>query len=104
MATPRYGIALGRPLHPDNLARTTGRPARTGAYWQGHAEAVKHWDSRVIVNVDDPINSAWQALLMEQGYRIVEVVPVRTRRYGGLDNADKRADHEVVIVADRPHY
>jgi hypothetical protein len=28
-----YGIALGRALHPDNLARFTGRPSRARDYW-----------------------------------------------------------------------
>ncbi len=40
-----YGIALGRPLHPDNFARSTGRPAQAERYWQDHSEAVKHWGS-----------------------------------------------------------
>ena len=35
------------------------------------------------------------------GKRIEDVIPVVTQRYGGLGNADKRADHEVVIVARR---
>jgi hypothetical protein len=96
-----YGIALGRALHPDNLARTTGRPARAEDYWRLHADAVKHWDERVILNVDLPIFERWQDLLIDAGYRIEQVIPAYTRRYGGLDNADKRAEYEVVIVATR---
>lgn len=96
-----YGIALGRGLHLDNLARTTGRPKQVPAYWQGHADAVKHWGDRVIVNVDLPISERWQSLLAEHGYRITDVIPAFTRRYGGLDNAEKRAEYEVVIVATR---
>jgi hypothetical protein len=95
-----YGIALGRALDPRNLARTTGRPARAEDYWRLHADAVKHWDERVILNVDLPISEGWQALLRDAGYTISEVIPAHTRRYGGLDNAEKRADHEVVIVAN----
>jgi hypothetical protein len=96
-----YGIALGRALHQDNLARHTGRAARAPEYWRLHAEAVKHWPDRVLLNVDQPIGDRWQHVLVEAGYAITDVIPAYTRRYGGLDNADKRADHEVVIVAHR---
>ena len=54
-----------------------------------------------MLNVDEPISERWQSLLIEHGYRVADAVPVRTRRYRGLANADKRADHEVVIVAVR---
>lgn len=96
-----YSLWLGRPLHPDNLARTTGRPARAEDYWRLHALAVKCWPTAVIVNVDEPIGERWQAVLIAEGYRVDQVIPAFTRRYGGLDNAEKRADHEVVIVAER---
>jgi hypothetical protein len=96
-----YGIALGRALHPDNLARTTGRPARAADYWRGHADAVKCWGDRVIVNVDEPIVDGWVAVLTDAGYEIAAVVPAFTRRYGGLDNARLRAAFEVVLVAER---
>jgi hypothetical protein len=99
-----YGISLGHALHPGNLARTVvrSRPDKGAAdYFPGHGDAVKHWRDRVIVNVDSPIGDGWQALLREAGYTIEDVIPVITQRYGGLDNADKRADHEVVIVARR---
>jgi hypothetical protein len=94
-----YAIALGHALHPDNLARATGRPARAATYWRGHADAIKYWGDRVIVNVDSPIGQGWQELLVADGYTIEDVIPVVTQRYGGLDNAEKRADHEVVIIA-----
>lgn len=98
-----YAFAAdGWALHPDNLARTTGRPSRVEDYWSGHEEAVKHWDDRVLLNVDLPISEPWQQLLRDHGYRIQEVIPAFTRRHRGLANADKRADHEVVIVAARP--
>jgi hypothetical protein len=96
-----YGIALGRALHPDNLARHTGHQTRASAYWQGHAAAVCRWSERVVLNVDSPIEVGWCELLADQGYTVEQVIPARTRRYGGLDNADKRAEHEVVIVARR---
>jgi hypothetical protein len=99
-----YAISLGRATHPDNTARLTGRHAKGdngAAYYAAHARAVKHWADRVIVNVDEPIGAPWCRLLERHGYRITEVLPAYTRRYGGLDNADKRADDEVVIVAVR---
>lgn len=95
-----YGISLGRALHSRNLARHTGRPARAGRYWQTHSEAVSHWSERALVNVDSPIAEGWTLILTEHAYQILDVIPVRTQRYGGLHNADKRADHEVVIVAE----
>ena len=94
-----YGIALGRALHPRNLARYTGHPRYAHLYWAGHTDAVKCWGDRVVLNVDEPISAGWQALLGDQGYEVVSVVPVFTRRYGGLANADKRAKYEVVMVA-----
>jgi hypothetical protein len=62
---------------------------------------VKYWGERVVLNVDQPISEGWQSLLIEHGYRVADAVPVRTRRYRGLANADKRAEHELVIVAAR---
>jgi hypothetical protein len=97
-----YGIALGGPLHPDNLARFTGRPRLAHLYWRGHAEAVQHWGDRVVLNVDEPIADGWCGLLDDAGYLIEVTVPAYTRRYGGLANADLRAEHEVVVVALRP--
>jgi hypothetical protein len=99
-----YAISLGHAVHPDSTVLLTGRFARRdggAAYYAAHARAVEHWGDRVIVNVDEPISDRWQQLLVEHGYRIMQVIPAHTRRYGGLDNADKRAEHEVVIVAAR---
>ena len=62
---------------------------------------MKHWGYRVILNVDLPISEGWQDLLIGRGYTIQTVIPAYTRRYGGLDNAEKRAEHEVVIEARR---
>jgi hypothetical protein len=47
----------------------------------------------------NPSPPRWQALLIEAGYIIEQVVPAYTQRYGGLHNADKRAEYEVVVVA-----
>jgi hypothetical protein len=96
-----YGISLGRALEPGNLARYTGRPGRACDYWRLHSEAVRHWGHRALVNVDAPISKGWCEVLEAHGYEVVAVTPVRTRRYGGLHNADQRADHEVLIEARR---
>lgn len=96
-----YGISLGRALDPNNLARHTGRSSRADDYWRLHARAVKHWGDRAIVNVDEPISQGWQDILIADGFTVVSVEPVFTQRYGGLDNAEKRAEFEVVIVAER---
>ncbi len=53
------------------------------------------------MNVDLPISERWQALLFDHGYRIEAVLPAYTRRYGGLSNAELRAEYEVVIVGVR---
>ena len=96
-----YGIALGRALHAENFARHTGRPRHADRYWQGHADALRNWGHRVIVNVDEPIFLGWHRLLSDAGYHFTVTVPVRTRRYGGLANAERRAEFEVVILAVR---
>lgn len=96
-----YGISLGRALHPDNTARYTGRPKEEAKYWELHAEAVKHWPDRAIVNVDEPICERWIELLHDAGYPLCSVTRAYTQRYRGLDNAEKRAEFEVVIVAER---
>jgi hypothetical protein len=83
------------------MIRLTGRPREAPRYWEGHADAVRHWGDRAVLNVDGPVSEPRQALLADSGYSVITVVQVRTRRYGGLSNADKRADHEVVIVVER---
>jgi hypothetical protein len=94
-----YALALGRPLHPENLARHTGRASRGPAYWAGHAACVAHWAERVIVNIDGPIAEGWEALLVDHGYWIAERYEVRTPRHRGLANDSIRAEHEVVLGA-----
>ena len=97
-----YGISLGRALAPNNLARHTGRESRAIEYWRLHGLAVKHWGERAIVNVDSPIATGWVDLLLDAGYSISNVIPAYTQRYRGLANSEKRAECEVVIVAERP--
>lgn len=94
-----YGISLGRALHTNNLARFTGKPSRAAAYWLKHEAAARHWGDRAIVNVDSPILDGWLVVLGACGYTHRQVIPVFTQRYGGLHNAEKRAEYEVVIVA-----
>jgi hypothetical protein len=98
-----YGIALGRALHPRNLARLTGRPNLAAQARHEDAAIVKLWGAVAVVNVDGPIGDRWAGLLAEAGYRITATREVKTQRYGGLDNAEVRADHEVVLVATRHH-
>ncbi len=93
-----YALDLGQPLHHDNLARLTRRPTKTKDYYRQHYQAVKHWGPHVLLNVDEPIAGRWCEVLGDAGYLIDQVVPAHTRRYGGLDNAEKRAAYEVVIV------
>jgi hypothetical protein len=98
-------LVIGRPVDVEVLGGAgighEDVDAHGAAYYAAHARALRHWDDRVIVNVDEPIGDPWCRLLEQYGYRIAEVIPAYTRRYGGLNNADKRADHEVVIVAAR---
>jgi hypothetical protein len=44
----------------------------------------------MIVNVEESIADGWLEPLTSQGYRIERCFPVHTRRYRGLDNAEKR--------------
>jgi len=96
-----YALSLGRPLHPDNFARWTGKPSKADTYWELHAEVAKLWPRRVIVNVDEPIGVRWCTLLHDAGYRVSDVRPAHTRRHRGLANDQIRADCEVVILAQR---
>lgn len=99
-----YAIWLGRALSPGNTALYTGRHKDRdggGMYWALHGRALDHCREHVIVNVDQPISAGWLLLLEQHGYEMVNMIPAYTQRYGGLDNADVRADHEVVIVARR---
>lgn len=96
-----YALGLGHALHEHNLARWTGRKSKAADYWRLHGEAVKLWPDQVIVNVDMPIEVGWIGLLEANGYETYQAFSVTTRRYRGLANADKRAEHETIIVASR---
>jgi hypothetical protein len=93
-----YGVSLGRPLDRDNLARLARRPE---AFYAAHAEVVRHWDHRVLLNVDLPMSQSWRNILNMSGYRMDAVTPVPTKRYRGPANSDKRPENEVLIVASR---
>lgn len=92
-----YGISLGRPLHADNLARFA---RDEGSYYDTHDEAVRWWPDLVILNVDAPLRRGWGSVLARHGYRY-RSLKAHTRRYRGPANSDKRASHEVVMVAER---
>lgn len=92
-----YGISLGKPLHPNNLARFARAEAD---YYHTHDDAVRWWPDLVILNVDSPLRRGWGSLLARHGYRY-RSRKVHTRRYRGVHNSDKRASHEVVMIAQR---
>ena len=91
--------SIGRVLNQANgvveRAARSARDRRVGLLRRGR-RAVEHSGDRAL---DLPIAERWCELLVEHGYPITEQVAAYTRRSGGLDNAEKRADHEVVIVA-----
>jgi hypothetical protein len=87
-------------LHTNNLARVC-RPAHRADYYRLHGEAVTHWHTHAIVNVDAPLMYGWTDLLASHGYEVEDVWPVKTRRYRGVANDDNRADNEVVILAHK---
>lgn len=92
-----YGISLGRPLDDANLARFARDEM---VYYVRHDAVVRWWPDLVILNVDSPLRRGWGNLLARHGYRY-HSRKVQTRRYRGVANSDKRASHEVVIVAER---
>lgn len=91
-----YGISLGRPLDAHNLARLARSPAR---FYAGHSTVARHWDRRVLLNIDLPMIEQWKTILDHYDYRIISVIPIVTRRYRGPANSEKRPDHEVLIDA-----
>lgn len=95
-----YGISLGRALHPKNIARFC-RPGQRRDHDFAASMIVCHWDDAAIVNVDSPIADQWADVLVGAGYEVQQRIPVVTRRYRGPANSDRRADHEVVLVASR---
>jgi hypothetical protein len=113
-----YRSVLGRPLHHRNMGRysTRGRAdPLTGRYWDLARNVIAVWadlELAVVLNtkafartyhgaeeiVDVP--GEWELLLMRAGYIVTErdEVPCPGNRFGA--NGDRRADHEVVIVAE----
>lgn len=93
-----YGISLGRALDRANLARTCRQEAK---YYEEHAKCVKWWGNLAIVNVDLPMMSGWRAVLWLCGFEVEQIIKAPTRRYRGPANSDKRAEHEIIIVATK---
>ena len=97
-----YGISLGRALEQRNLARLCLRTRRK-EYDQAHTDIAKLWGDLAAVNVDGKARDQWRRILEGAGYEIADVLEVTTKRLGGgLAGADKRAPHEVVLLAVRP--
>jgi hypothetical protein len=96
-----YGISRGAALSPRNIARAC-RPGDEDSYIALHGFAVAHWGPWAVVNIDLPISEMWQAILKAHHYEIDVVLPAYTRRLRGITGSDKRAEHEVVIVAAKP--
>lgn len=90
-----YGISLGRALDDDNAARFC-RPNQSEDYYALHNEAIQHWGSRVIVNVDMPLVQGWQRMLWAAGYA-GEAHEVATKRYRIAGHGDERPTHEYVL-------
>lgn len=98
-----YGISRGMPLDPGNAARLC-KPGQLGEYLELHGRAMVNWSIRVLLNVDSPMCDDMTDLLETFGYQIVCTHRVVTRRYrvgNAGEGADRRADHEVVIEAER---
>lgn len=104
------------PLHADNQGRWGYRgtplhaPARA-MYWNIARKVVACWNADVaFVNVSDftvqgtiePVTALWCQVLIEHGYTLARVVPVRTRRWRDGANRDERVEAEQIIVAVRP--
>lgn len=109
-------------LDPANMGRYgyrgTKRPEdggtskRRAAYWDLAEKAVANWGraEMALVNVSDfiytrdgeehiePLVADWTSLLRGHGWDDITEHPVGTRRMKHGENADKRVDHEVVIV------
>ncbi len=116
--TYRHGLAklTGNPdveLATRNMGRWGYRgrkldsPARM-MYWSLARQAVACWTGaeRVLLNVSDfkqahgltvPVVEGWVHVMEAAGWDLAELHTVRTSRYRNGQNAEQRADHEVVI-------
>lgn len=95
-----YGVSLGRPLHQRNLARVC-KPKQQAAFYGGLTAAARIWPDLAVVNVDLPMRDATVDALKAAGLSLGYEIPVETQRYRGGAGSDKRAPHEVVLVANR---
>lgn len=96
-----YGISLGRPLHPDNMARLC-RATKREEHDTFALEVMKHWRYRALLNVDAPLANQWVRIAWMAGYITTARIPAKTRRLqGGLAGAKKRAPNEVILVMHR---
>lgn len=108
-----YRVRAGRPLHPNNTGRYSGRGSKKGEveYWRLTRDVVKHWGDIALVNVKDSVRSThpdgvyplvqlWTDLLGEHGYAVEQVdVEVPGWRFG--TNSEARLGTEAILVATR---
>lgn len=106
-----YRVAVGRPLHPNNTGRYSGRGsvAAEAEYWRITEAAVAQWPDLALVNVKDsyrarriyPLTRLWAALLRRHGYQ-VRRRGVGTPGWRRGENHEARADGETILIAMRP--
>lgn len=109
-------------LHADNMARFGYRGTKRGGsaktrkmYWELAVGAINTWlkagVEAVVLNVSDfehskgttePLVDDWAQQLHAAGYTDQLPFPVGTSRMRNGANAERRASHEVVILARRP--
>lgn len=97
-----YGVSLGRPLDERNLARSC-RPTQAHAerFYGELTKAACLWPSLALLNVDLPMCDAAGVALACAGFTIDNILEVETPRYRGGAGSDKRAPHELIMVATR---
>ncbi len=107
-----YTHCLGRPLHPEN----TGAMHFGDRYCDKHARIYAHLNQllrpggRWVVNVSNFIRAgvevdvvSWtEKTLNALGLQTVEIIAVKTPRMGFGANAEKRVDHEHIIILQKP--
>jgi hypothetical protein len=105
-----YRVAAGRPLHPDNTGRYSGRGSATAerVYWEITRAVVAHWPDLALVNVKDsyredelyPFVKHWRTVLTDHGYRVrAKMVACPGWRFG--TNGKSRAASEAILIASR---
>lgn len=106
-------------LHENNAGRYGYRGTKRGGksvkregYWRVAELAVNNWRQAdmVLLNVSDfkvkggatePFVMDWRKLLEEYGWVYQKEIQVGTARIGMGSNAEKRVEHEVIVVAKR---